>query len=71
MAFLKKNNFALFDVHSLGAGEKFYMLTELGYLMPVWASVKLETQANVHSMFDSLKEEIPAYMKRWQMTFIV
>ena len=25
---LKKNNFALFDVHSLGAGEKFYMLTE-------------------------------------------
>ena len=32
------------------------MLTELGYLMPVWASVKLETQAQVPSMFDSLKE---------------
>ena len=57
---LKKNNFALFDVHSLGAGEKFYMLTELGYLMPVWASVKLETQAKVHSMFDSLKERNPS-----------
>lgn len=61
---LKKNNFALFDVHSLGAGEKFYMLTELGYLMPVWASVKLETQANVHSMFDSLKERNPGLYEK-------
>ena len=61
---LKKNNFALFDVHSLGAGEKFYMLTELGYLMPVWASVKLETQAKVHSMFDSLKERNPSLYEK-------
>ena len=40
------------------------MLTELGYLMPVWASVKLETQANVHSMFDSLKERNPGLYEK-------
>ena len=32
--------------------------------MPVWASVKLETQANVHSMFDSLKERNPGLYEK-------
>ena len=33
-------------------------------MMPVWASVKLETQANVHSMFDSLKERNPSLYEK-------
>ena len=58
--FLKREACTTCDIYSLGAGHKFYMLTEAGYMLPIVASLKSKISVEFSPTFDLLKENLPA-----------
>lgn len=58
---MKTNFFAITQIHSLDAGQKFYMMTEAGYLAPLVTVMNhISPTIEAPSNFDLLKEENPA-----------
>lgn len=56
---LKEGRSAMADVHVLNAGEKFYMLTEAGYIKPVVDALKFKIPIDLSFSLETLKEHDP------------